>query len=286
MPTKKIADVALYYEMDGVGPATVAFLNGIAMTVKSWQPIREHLVAGGFRCLLHDFRGQLCSDKPTDSPYSLDLHAADFLGLLDALSLESVHLVGTSYGAEIGMIFAYSYPERVRTLTLIAAASELDGLLRAAAKSWQAAADCGAVPFFRCMAPWAYCSQYLTQNQQLLQAQEEATTRFAPDFFVAFKELVRAFLQLDITVELERIACPTLVICADQDLLKGPRFSRLIHDRIANSELVVIPGAAHAVVLEQPERVADRAIEFIDRHLDKGASAPKLTASAGGGSKS
>jgi len=250
MPTQKIAGVALYYEMDGVGPATVAFLNGVAMTIKSWQPIRERLLASGFRCLLHDFRGQLCSDRPTDSPYSLELHAADFLGLLDALNLESVHLVGTSYGAEVGMIFAYSYPERVRTLTLVAAASELDGLLRAAAKSWQAAADCGAVPFVRCMAPWAYCSEYLTQNQRLLQAQEEATTRFPPDFFVAFKEMVGAFLQLDITVELERIACPTLVISADQDLIKGPRFGRLIHNRIADSQFVVIPGAGHAVVLE------------------------------------
>jgi 3-oxoadipate enol-lactonase len=155
---------------------------------------------------------------------------------------------------------------------LIAAASELDGLLHAAAQSWAAAADCGAVPFFRCMAPWAYCSEYLSQNQQLLQEQEEAATRFPPDFLPAFKELVRAFLQLDITKEIENIACPTFVIAAEQDLIKGPRFGRLIHHQIAGSELEVIPGAGHAVVLEQPELVAERTIGFIDRSRPNGDS--------------
>ena len=270
MPRERIDEVALYYEIDGAGPVTVAFLNGVAMTVKSWQPIREQFVARGFRCLLHDFRGQLCSDKPTDRPYSLELHAADFRGLLDTLGIERVHLLGTSYGAEIGMIFAYTYPERVETLTLIAAASELDGLMRAAARSWEVSADCGARPFFRCMTPWAYCNRYLEQNQQLLQEQEEATARLPAEYFRAFKDLVRAFLELDITAELERIGCPTLVISAEQDLIKGSRFGRLIHARIARSELPVMPGAGRVVVLEQPHRVGEQTIGFIDWHWARG----------------
>ena len=270
MPVMKIPEVGLYYELDNAGPNRVALLNGIAMTVKSWQPIRDQLLARGYSCLTHDFRGQLCSDKPLDAPCSLELHAADLLALLDALGLERIHLVGTSYGAEVGMIFAYSYPERVETLTLIAAASELDGLMRAAARSWESAAGCGAVPFFRCMAPWAYCSDYLTRNRQLLQEQEEAATRFPQDFFDAFKKLVGAFLELDITAELGRIACPTLVISAEQDPIKGPRFGRLIQERIPGSRLLVIPNAGHALVLERPGKIAGETIAFIDRCCDRG----------------
>jgi len=267
MPAKKIGEIELYYEIEGSGPETVAFLNGVAMTVKSWQPIRERFVARGFRCLLHDCRGQLRSDKTTKGPYTMELHATDLLRLLDALELERAHLVGTSYGAEIAMVFAYTYPERVETLTVVAGTSELDGLLRAAAQSWAIAADCGAVAFFRCMAPWAYCSEYLEQNQQLLREQEEAMARLPPDFFSAFKQLVHAFLQLDITAELVRITCPTLVISAERDLIKGPRFGRLICDHIATSELAVIPRAGHAVVLEQPRAVARQTIGFIERCL-------------------
>ncbi len=265
MPLVKLEDVDLYYELDGDGTETVALLNGIGMTVQSWQPIRERFAARGYRCLLHDFRGQLRSGKPTGSPYSMALHAADFLLLLGALGIEQAHLVGTSYGSEIGMLVAATHPDQTASLTVVAGVSELDSLMRAAARSWAIAADCGAVPFFRSMLPWAYSSEFLARNQRLLQEQEEAMIRLPPEYFAAFKLLVDAFLKLNITAELKRISCPTLVISAERDLIKGPKFGRLIHENVAGSEFVVIPGAGHAVVLERPDLVADQAIDFIER---------------------
>lgn len=266
MPVKKIDGVDLYYEIEGKGAETVAFLNGIGMTVKAWQPIRGRILARGYRCLLHDCRGQLRSGKPIDSPYSMELHVADFLSLLDELGTERAHLVGTSYGSEIGMLFACTHPERTASLTAIAGVSELDGLMRAAAESWAVAADHGAMPFFRCMLPWVYSSEYLVRNRELLRHREEAAMLLPPDYFAAFKRLVGAFLQFDITDRLNRILCPTLVISAERDLIKGPRFGRLIHENIAGSEFVVIPGAGHAVVLEQPDKIAEHTIDFIARH--------------------
>ncbi len=265
MPVKKIGEVELYFEVDGAGSQTVALINGIAMTVDSWQPIRRRFSEHGYRCLLHDCRGQLRSEKPTDGRYTMEQHVADFVGLLDALDLKRVHVVGTSYGSEVGMLFACTHPERTETLTVIAGVSELDDLMRTVARSWTIAADCGAVPFYRCMLPWTYSSDYLAANHQLLLAREEAMTRLPPDYFAAFKRLVEAFLHFDITAELQRIVCPTLVISAERDLVKGPRYGQIIHDRVAGSEFIVIPGAGHAVVLEQPELVAKHTIDFIDR---------------------
>lgn len=266
MPVKTIGGLELYYEIAGTGGETVAFINGIGMTVDSWQPIGERFLGRGFRCLFHDCRGQLRSAKPADGHYSMEQHATDFVELLDALGFDKVHVVGTSYGSEIGMLFACAYPERIETLTVIAGVSELDALLRAAVESWAVAADGGAASLFRCMLPWAYSSEYLAANQQLLREREEAMTRLPSDYCEAFKRLVGAFLKLDITDQLKRIVCPTLVISAERDLIKGPTFGRLIHDNIANSEFVVLPRAGHAVVLEQPDLVAERTIEFIDRH--------------------
>ena len=266
MPVRNIGEVELYFEIDGTGDQTVALINGIAMTVDSWEPIRRRFVERGYRCLLHDCRGQLRSEKPAAGRYTMEQHVADFLGLLDALGLERVHVVGTSYGSEIGMLFACNHPERTETLTVIAGVSELDELMRTVAASWMIAADCGAVPFFRCMLPWTYSSDYLAKNRRLLHAREEAMMRLSPDYFAAFKRLVEAFLQLDITAELQHILCPTLVISAELDLVKGPRYGQIIHDNLANSEFIVIPGAGHAVVIEQPEPVAAQTIDFIDRH--------------------
>ena len=116
MPVKTIGGVELYYEIAGTGREAVAFINGIGMTVDSWQPIGERFLGRGFRCLFHDCRGQLRSAKPVDGDFSMEQHATDFVELLDALGFDKVHVVGTSYGSEIGMLVACAYSERIETL--------------------------------------------------------------------------------------------------------------------------------------------------------------------------
>jgi 3-oxoadipate enol-lactonase len=253
--------VELYYEIDGEGPETVAFVNGVAMTVQSWQPQRADF-ARELRCLFHDTRGQLLSEKPA-SDYSMRMHADDLKNLLDHLGIERVHLVGTSYGSEIAMVFALSYPEAARSLTVIAGVSELDEVVRAATDSWAVAASCGGKAFYRCMLPWVYSSGYIRDNRAALRQREEAMARLPPEFYDGFIRLVHAFSRLDITQKLHRITCPTLVVAAENDLVKPPRFSRIIHENIPGSELVVIPGSGHAVVLERPDLLNPLVLEFI-----------------------
>lgn len=263
MPKTRIGEVELYYELHGDGDSAIAFVNGIAMTVSSWQPMLSAF-SSRYRCLLHDCRGQLRSDKPSGE-YSLTMHALDLERLLDHVGLERVHLVGTSYGSEIAMIFAYTFPDRVRSLTTIAGVSELDGVLRAAGESWAIAAEHGPRSFYRAMLPWIYCSEYLDAHQALFQQSERALELLGREYFDAFGRLVRAFLELNITAELHRITAPTLVISAEKDLTKPPRFGRIIQEQIPRSELVVIPGAGHAVVVEKPDEVSRIVLDFLDR---------------------
>ncbi|MEE4274015.1 MAG: alpha/beta hydrolase [Thermoanaerobaculales bacterium] len=263
MPRERIGDVELYYELSGSGDEVFAFVNGVAMTVQSWAPIRE-LVEGGFRCLLHDTRGQLMSEKPA-ADYTMEMHAGDLANLLDHVGIERVHLAGTSYGAEIAMIFAAEHQERVETLHVITGVSELDGVLRAATESWAVGAKHGIGPLFRSMIPWTYSSGYLEENAALLDDREKLLGQLPEDYLEGFVRLVRAFHGLDISDRLGSISCPTLVIAAENDLVKPLRFSERIHERIPDSELVVIPDSGHAVVVEDPESVARHMLDFIAR---------------------
>jgi pimeloyl-ACP methyl ester carboxylesterase len=84
--------------------------------------------------VLHDFRGQLRSGKP--GRYTLQQHVDDVRALLDLLGIERADVAGTSYGGEIGMLFAIAHPERVRRLIVIACVSEADDALRAKVRRW------------------------------------------------------------------------------------------------------------------------------------------------------
>ena len=65
---------------------------------------------------------------PVDAPYRLSDMAADAAGLLDALEIESAHVVGASLGGMIAQTLAVEHPARVRTLTSIMSTTGHPGL--------------------------------------------------------------------------------------------------------------------------------------------------------------
>ena len=60
-----------------------------------------------------------------EAPYTLSDMAADAVGLLDVLKIDTAHIVGASMGGMIGQTIAINYPERVKTLTSIISSTEL-----------------------------------------------------------------------------------------------------------------------------------------------------------------
>lgn len=254
MPKVKVRDIELYYELQGEGAETLVFLNGVGMTVPMWEPIAKQF-SSRYRCLSHDFRGQLLSDKP-EGTYSMEMHVEDTLALLDALKIDKAHLIGTSYGSEVAQIFAYTYPQRTASLTVITGVSEMDEMVRVAVDSWAAAALTGdGVAFFKSLLPWSYSTDYLLRNREAFAVRAAQLVNAPKDFLQAFARLVEAFLQLDCTARLKEIQCPTMIVAAEKDIIKPPRFSEIIHREIKHSEYYIIPGSGHAVVVEDPASV-------------------------------
>jgi pimeloyl-ACP methyl ester carboxylesterase len=66
-----------------------------------------------------DHRGHGRSDKPHDvSAYSLPTRVSDVVAVLDHFGLDSVHLLGFSWGARLGFALGEHAPDRVRSLSL------------------------------------------------------------------------------------------------------------------------------------------------------------------------
>ena len=61
----------------------------------------------------------------------------------------------------------------------------------------------------------------------------------------------------DRRADVSRIALPTLILCGDADRMTPVKFSQYLHEQIAGSQLVIVPGAGHMVMLEQPATVSE-----------------------------
>ncbi len=265
MPKLTINGTEIYTEIRGEGEPVV-FLNGVMMTAQSWG-LQTKVLARRYRCVLHDFRGQLLSAKP-EGPYTMELHADDLGLFLDALELERVHLVGTSYGGEVGMIFAAAHPQRVRSLALISTVSRVSTLLRRKVDLWAATALRDPGRLYEVAAPFNFSNRFLEQNPGVVGLGRARLAEAPAEFFPAFARLVEAFRDLDVSDRLADIRCPTLVLCGDEDLLKPVAESRFIAEGIPGAEMLIVPGAGHALVLERPGEVNTALLGFLARHGD------------------
>jgi pimeloyl-ACP methyl ester carboxylesterase len=243
----------LTYEITGRGEPVV-LLNGVMMTMQSWV-FQRRALEPHFRCILHDFRGQLLSPGRVSS---MSEHVADLVALLDHLQIDIAHLVGTSYGGEVGMMFAAAHPERVRSLTAIACVSHIDAPLRDAVTLWRDVALAAPETLYEITAPHNFSPGFL---ETMIGVGKARLASYPPGFFRGFAELCDAFLRLEI--DPTEVRCPTLVICGEDDALKPVHYSRTIAAQIANARLEIVPGP-HAVVIESPERVNELLLEWLE----------------------
>ncbi len=105
------------------GPADgepVVLLHGFPQSAAGWSLVTPILVEAGLRVIAPNQRGYSPGARPLDvSAYGTDELVGDVIGLLDALSLDSAHIVGHAWGAAVAWPLTAHHPSRVRTLTAV-----------------------------------------------------------------------------------------------------------------------------------------------------------------------
>lgn len=262
MPTMRVNEVKLYYELHGPEQADVLVLsNGILMSTASWA-FQTPVLSQHYRLLLYDCRGMWQSEHPP-GPYTMEQHADDLAGLLDGLGIERAHIGGISYGGEISLTFALRYPERTHSLIVADAVSHVDPWLRAIVEGWIAAARTkDPHTFFSATVPWNFSPRFVREHPDLM---AQALNRYAQLDFEAVIRLCECFLAFNVADRLGEIAAPTCVIVGDRDILKGREYAEEIATAIPLAELHVIAGAGHATCWEQAETFNAILLEFLNR---------------------
>jgi pimeloyl-ACP methyl ester carboxylesterase len=115
----EVNGIRMHVTTTGQGPA-VLLLHGFPDTHLVWRKQIPVLAGAGYRVIAPDLRGYGRTEMPGGiADYTLDKLRGDVIGLLDALHLDKVFLVGHDWGSMIGWQVAALAPERVfRFVTL------------------------------------------------------------------------------------------------------------------------------------------------------------------------
>jgi pimeloyl-ACP methyl ester carboxylesterase len=185
----------------------------------------------------------------SSAPYAITDLADDLAALLDALDVPRAALLGMSMGGYTALAFAARHGARLSALVLAdtrAAADSPDGRAKREAALSTVHGRGGAAY----LDGGALAPMLSGGASEALRASIRARAESRDDSLVAGIEALRD--RPDRTAELSAIACPTLVVCGDQDPISPPAEMKRIAQGIRGARYVELPGAGHLAHLEAP----------------------------------
>lgn len=243
----------IYYDVQGEG-APILILNGIMMSTKSWEPFMETLTERN-QIIRVDFIDQGQSDRVPHSVYTQDLQIEIIEALLKVLNLVKVNVVGISYGGEVAILFASSFPHLVNRLVLFNTTPYTSPWLAEIGHKWNAIGRLrDGKTYYKATIPVIYSPSFYESRLDWMKQREGVLHPIFSDagFLDAMERLTNSAEHYDARPLLKRIAAPTLVVAADEDYLTPIQNQRDLVAGIKGSQLVILPGVGHASMYEKP----------------------------------
>jgi aminoacrylate hydrolase len=242
VPTVRHDGCDIHWERHGSGPPLllIAGLGGVATY---WGP-QVAPFAARYTVILHDQRG---TGRSSHVPVrSIEQMAGDALAVLDAAGFERAHVVGHSTGGAIATALALDAPARVHGLIVYASTTHGDAYRRKIFDvRTQLLRSGDNAEYARYTSLLLYPPWWINQNADAIAAEEART---APTIGPVDVQRSRfdAILTFDRRAELGRIAAPSLVIVAADDILTPSYFSDEMHRLIPGARYVKLERGGHA----------------------------------------
>ena len=223
-------------------------------------------LARDFNVVRPDMRGYGASTPvPRDFPWTIDVVIDDFIRLMDALKVERFHLVGAKIAGFIARRFAARFPDRVSTLTVIGTPPPVYDVA-ARVESLTAEIEAQGIE------GWARRSMAGRLGSKFPAAGVEWWIKHMAKTPVSSQIcFVRNIPKADITADLPKIQCPTLVITTEGSALGSVETTRAWQQMIPHSELLVLPGDSYHVAASDADQCAQATREFIRRRAPTAA---------------
>jgi 4,5:9,10-diseco-3-hydroxy-5,9,17-trioxoandrosta-1(10),2-diene-4-oate hydrolase len=263
----------------------VVLLHGYNHHAEAWVRNLGPLAAAGRRVIALDLPGFGRSGIPR-MRYSLTGYAEFLREFMDALSIDSAHLVGSSMGGAIAFRFALDHPERARTVTGVDAA----GFFTTVPRAWSIAANPLARllirPFLgqRRLLEWSHSRAYydssLSSTLQTDLMAEAYTQPGYKDHILGMAETMLLAPEDELLWDaLPTIKTPVLIIWGRQDRTISVQHAYRAAQRIPTAEIVIYDRCGHLPMYEKPLDFNRDLSGFLARH--KQSRKRSRTAAAG-----
>lgn len=256
----KTRDNLIHFQREGEGQPLV-LIHGVGANLASWDEIVGEL-SSDFDILRLDLRGH-GNSAHIPNAYSIDAFAEDVLSMMDAGGVKRAHLAGFSLGGLIAQRLAHRWPGRFARVAILSAVagrtreerekvvSRLDMIRKGGVEAIVGAAQ----------DRW-FTQEFARKNPDVIKNRiAELKAVHLPSYLEAY----RVFGTTELVDSLHEIQAPTLVMTGEFDQGSNVRMAETMHRLIPNSELRILPGLKHSILVEAPGLVAGHLREFFSR---------------------
>jgi pimeloyl-ACP methyl ester carboxylesterase len=270
----------LHHGPEDAGEAVV-FVHGNPGPKDDWRDLMDRL-SPRIRAVAPDMPGFGEADRPRHFDYTADGYARHLGSVIDQLGVRRVHLVVHDFGGPWGLRWVLDHRDALASLTMFNIGVLLGYRWHSFARIWQ-------TPIL------GELFQLGATRARLKKLLNQSNPKPFPDSFIdrlarysdwgqkrAVLKLYRASRRVDAQAErfaagLRGLDVPTLVIWGAQDAFLPARYAEAQREIFPRAEVHTLEGCGHWPFVDEPERVANLVIPFLERH----ARGPDASATSG-----
>lgn len=236
----------------------VVLIHGLGMDSRLWYKIIP-LLKDNFNVVTFDLRAHGLSSEGNDE-ISWNLLVNDLTNLLEELDIKTCHFIGHGFGGNLGLQFAYKYPDTLKTLTMITSLIYYPPKLANDVLNYRKhLSELGSLNSIADhLIPKIITNHKESHDTEILYSSYAKVS--VDKYFQYFNLLISNNLELE---KISKILTPTLIIDGEFDSILPKKLTGLSVYSLPNTHYTTIQNAANATFLDQPDSTVEAIKGFI-----------------------
>lgn len=236
MPTVHANGLDIAYLVEGVGPPLVMLHGATSSAADDWGAQRPAM-RRAFHLYLPDARSHAGTRWDAADGWTAEMLVDDLAAFVDALELETFHLLGFSMGGHTALRYATRHPERLRTLLVSGIDVQRQPRMNVARHLMDPERIDARDP------AWAAALERRHGPVQGADAWRRLLPAIAAD--VGSQPLITP-------EDLRRLSMPALLVVGDRDVFVPTDHAVALHRQLPDGRLCIVPDCDHQVMASRP----------------------------------